>query len=206
MTPSREALEAAARKIAAMKMGLEKDPDGLRLPDDLWRQALPQAEAALTAAYARDFPQPSESDAAILEQTLDECEAIARKQESHTSGWMAASRNIAVAIATLKRKGYLDAKCVAIQSIAVRALITDWRWRGDTLDVLEKELDVLSASHKDLAHRVARMGEALRAMIYEATSLSPMEDDGSHWCRITKEALELARAAYHGADAIRKGT
>jgi|SRR6185312_11104677 len=49
---------------------------------------------------------------------------------------------------------------------------------------------------------IARLREALGAMIYETTSLSSMEDDGSHWCRITKEALELARAAYHGADAI----
>ncbi len=51
---------------------------------------------------------------------------------------------------------------------------------------------------------IARLREALGAMIYETTSLSPMEDDGSHWCRITKEALELVRAAYHGADAHRR--
>jgi hypothetical protein len=36
-------LELRARKIAAIKMGLIKDPDGLRLPDDLWKQALPIA-------------------------------------------------------------------------------------------------------------------------------------------------------------------
>ena len=39
--------------------------------------------------------------------------------------------------------------------------------------------------------------EALRQMIYETTSLSPLEDDGSHKCRITKGALEAARQAYH---------
>jgi hypothetical protein len=42
-----ERLEPTARKIAARKMGLVKDPDGLKLPDDLWQQALPDAEADL---------------------------------------------------------------------------------------------------------------------------------------------------------------
>lgn len=37
-------LEARARRIAAIKMGLIKDPDGERLPDDLWRQCLPEAK------------------------------------------------------------------------------------------------------------------------------------------------------------------
>lgn len=40
-------LEQRARLIAAQKMGLVKDPDGARLPDDLWKQALPQAEREL---------------------------------------------------------------------------------------------------------------------------------------------------------------
>lgn len=44
----------------------------------------------------------------------------------------------------------------------LRALIADWRKRGEARDSLEKELDVLSASHKDLSHRLARMGEALK--------------------------------------------
>lgn len=39
--------EKLARKWAAEKMGLVKDPDGLRPPDDLWRQMLPGAEAYL---------------------------------------------------------------------------------------------------------------------------------------------------------------
>lgn len=40
-----------------------------------------------------------------------------------------------------------------------------------------------------------RLREALRVMIYETTHLSPMEPDGSHWCRITADALNTARAA-----------
>lgn len=43
----------------------------------------------------------------------------------------------------------------------VRTLISDWRRRGEERDVVRAELDVLSASHKDLAHRLARMGEEL---------------------------------------------
>lgn len=39
-------VEAAARRIAARKM-LLSDPAGAKLPDDLWRQAVPDARAAL---------------------------------------------------------------------------------------------------------------------------------------------------------------
>src|SRR5690606_26372621 len=37
--------------------------------------------------------------------------------------------------------------------------------------------------------------EVLREMIYEATHLSPQGEDGSHRCRISKRALDKARAA-----------
>ncbi len=37
--------------------------------------------------------------------------------------------------------------------------------------------------------------EALQQMVYETTHLSPEEDDGSHWCRISKQALTQGRAA-----------
>jgi hypothetical protein len=39
--------ETVARRMAAEKMGLVKDTHGLRLPDDLWRQMMPAAEAYL---------------------------------------------------------------------------------------------------------------------------------------------------------------
>ena len=47
----------------------------------------------------------------------------------------------------------------------------------------------------ELQKRVAKLKGALREMIYETTHLSPQEDDGSHWCKISKRALEKARAA-----------
>lgn len=39
--------ETVARGMAAEKMGLIKDPKGLRLPDDLWQQMLPAARSYL---------------------------------------------------------------------------------------------------------------------------------------------------------------
>ena len=42
---------------------------------------------------------------------------------------------------------------------------------------------------------VARLREALERMVYETTHLSPEEDDGLHWCCISKDALAKARAA-----------
>ncbi len=44
-------VERVARLIAAEKMGLMKDPEGLRLPADLWEQALPQATAECEANH-----------------------------------------------------------------------------------------------------------------------------------------------------------
>jgi len=41
----------------------------------------------------------------------------------------------------------------------------------------------------------ARLQESLGQLIYEVTHLSPQEDDGSHWCRITGQTLKKARAA-----------
>jgi hypothetical protein len=40
-------LERMARKIAANTMRLVKDVDGVNLPDDIWRQAIPYAEVRL---------------------------------------------------------------------------------------------------------------------------------------------------------------
>ncbi len=37
--------EKAARRLAAIKMGLVNDPEGLKLPDDLWQQMSGKVEA-----------------------------------------------------------------------------------------------------------------------------------------------------------------
>ena len=41
--------EFLARVLAARKMGLAKDPYGMKLPDDLWRQTKPDADWLVTA-------------------------------------------------------------------------------------------------------------------------------------------------------------
>ena len=48
-----EQIERAARKIAAQKCGLVLDPDGERLPGDIWRQAIPQVHAVIAALGMR---------------------------------------------------------------------------------------------------------------------------------------------------------
>jgi len=42
-----EFVETVARRIAAEKCGLVKDPYGERLPDDIWTQAIPEARRLL---------------------------------------------------------------------------------------------------------------------------------------------------------------
>jgi hypothetical protein len=39
----------------------------------------------------------------------------------------------------------------------------------------------------------ARLRWALQRMVYETTHLSPQQDDGSHWCKISHGALAQAR-------------
>lgn len=49
-------LETFARRIAAKKMGLVKDEFGKNLPDDLWRQAIPEAERKLSFDVTDRYP------------------------------------------------------------------------------------------------------------------------------------------------------
>ena len=49
--------EFLARCLAARKMGLIKDPHGIRIPEELWRQAMPDAEFLVGALMAFDLMQ-----------------------------------------------------------------------------------------------------------------------------------------------------
>lgn len=49
-------VENFARRFAAKKMGLQKDPWGKNLPDDLWQQCIPQAERALSFEITERMP------------------------------------------------------------------------------------------------------------------------------------------------------
>lgn len=64
--------------------------------------------------------------------------------------------------------------------------------RADIADeqaaALQERVRVLEAKNK-------RLREALANMVYETTSLSPMETNGDHKCIIKADALQTARAA-----------
>jgi hypothetical protein len=64
--------------------------------------------------------------------------------------------------------------------------VSNWHYLGPCLTPAEVEA------------RIAELEGALREMVYETTHLSPEYDDGSHWCKISKRALEKARAALTG--------
>jgi hypothetical protein len=49
--------EFLARCMAARKMGLIEDKYGARIPEDLWRQAMPDAEFIVGALFAFDLHQ-----------------------------------------------------------------------------------------------------------------------------------------------------
>ena len=56
-------------------------------------------------------------------------------------------------------------------------------------------------TRSDIAEsEAARLRRALRTMIYEITDLSPLEDDGTYWCKISDEALTSAIASVEHKD------
>lgn len=63
------------------------------------------------------------------------------------------------------------------------------RQREDMISALTNAID------EKLGPRIEKLTAALGEMVYEATHLSPMEPDGSHWCRISAVSLERARDA-----------
>ena len=71
-----------------------------------------------------------------------------------------------------------------------------------TLDRLEDRLTALLQAERLRASSAGvgvgvenQLRYALREVIHEATRLSPVEDDGSHWCKISGKTLAQARAA-----------
>lgn len=63
------------------------------------------------------------------------------------------------------------------------------------LDAIRPTIAALQARAEAAEAENARLREALERLIYETTHLSPENNDGSHWCKISKETLERARAA-----------
>lgn len=75
----------------------------------------------------------------------------------------------------------------------------------DQIDAMRQRIGLPVPAKRD----VDDLRNALQRMIYETTHLSPEEDDGSHWCKISAEALAQARAALstppaHVVDAVKR--
>lgn len=66
---------------------------------------------------------------------------------------------------------------------------TDQDWCDEPL------VDRLCKATPRSQRKAALLETALANMLYEVTHLSPMNDDGSHQCRISAEAVRLAREA-----------
>ena len=48
---------------------------------------------------------------------------------------------------------------------------------------------------REAASEIIMLREVLRGFVYEATHLSPVEADGSHWCKISSSCLKNGRNA-----------
>ena len=75
-------VERIARRRAAQKMGLLNDPLGERLPDELWRQAAPEAEAELGGNDPKSIKSNYEFPADLIRHCEQEAlEAVAADTE-----------------------------------------------------------------------------------------------------------------------------
>jgi hypothetical protein len=63
--------------------------------------------------------------------------------------------------------------------------------RTDHFDLFQQLADAIDAQ----AREIQRLRAALKEYVYETTHLSPQNDDGSHWCKISKDVLANAREA-----------
>lgn len=66
----------------------------------------------------------------------------------------------------------------------------------ETFEEAEFLVDELNGK-ESLTAQLEEARKALRTFIYETTHLSACENDGSHWCKISKETLEKGRAIYY---------
>ena len=64
---------------------------------------------------------------------------------------------------------------------SIERVAAKWNTRADLCTPTDEQVKALEA--------------ALQTFIYETAHLSPLEDDGSHWCKISAECLEKGRAA-----------
>ena len=55
------------------------------------------------------------------------------------------------------------------------------------------DIEFVVARIEELEAKLAKAVEALEFYTYETTHLSAEEDDGSHWCKISKGCLDHAR-------------
>lgn len=81
----------------------------------------------------------------------------------------------------------------AMPHVRTKDEIFSWFFRY--AEPLLTALEQMQAQESTLRARVETLELALRNMVYETTHLSPAEDDGSHWCRVSSEVLAQARAA-----------
>ena len=94
-------------------------------------------------------------------------------------------------IAVLLRESAAELSRLTAENKALRAdnltLVNDLEQEGVRIEAYQRENKA--------------MREALKELVYEVTHLSPLEDDGSHKCKISGAALENALRALSGAGA-----
>lgn len=71
-----------------------------------------------------------------------------------------------------------------------------------TPEEMQERLHAMRDEIDCLQYDIEQLRKALSAMVYETTHLSPMHDDGSHWCSISGEALAQARAALKATEFV----
>jgi hypothetical protein len=74
-------------------------------------------------------------------------------------------------------------------------MLTDEEIRAIKFNTSRPQMRELTTRLLDAEARVKVLEDALREMVYETTHLSPQEDDGSHWAKISAAALGRARTA-----------
>ena len=94
-------------------------------------------------------------------------------------------------------RNYIDGQADTMDTMRaeVDACHANINTKADFIDATINQLAYADEVVDTLRAEVARLRSALQSMVYETTHLSPLQDDGSHWCKISHVALAEARAA-----------
>lgn len=152
-------------------------------------------EAIEAALIAQAFHCESEGGEPFLAIGVHQAATIILATQSPatpTEELREALERIAAAFVNARGQRYSDYGEVTGDNFQMMTMHPDPEALASDLNRLPEIIQILIAQ-SPISAEIERLRSALGRMVYETTSLSPCEPNGDHWCKISSEALAIAR-------------